>query len=298
MKKARFGIIICVFVLCLGCLFVIVKYANWFGLPEPSYPISRHIEYSFTIQNKTNRLVRDAEFWTYAPLRQTSSQQCNHVEASHSFEVIFDSLGNQILHFKFHSFPPYATKIITIKADVMLSDTPNRVFLKDPDKHLGAQEFCETEDSEIIEVASNLAESGVMKTAENVLEWVGENVQYAGYLRQARGALYALKNEKGDCTEFMYLFAALCRASDIPTRCIGGYIVKQNAVLKARGFHNWAEFYEKGSWRLADPQHRVFAKNQSQYIGMTIIGDSEDSPMGNNNRFRLAGDGLTAKMNG
>ena len=74
--------------------------------------------------------------------------------------------------------------------------------------------------------------------------------------------------------------------------------MKQNAVLKPSGFHNWAEFYEKGVWRLADPQNRVFAEDHSQYVAMRIIGDSYESPMGDNNRFRLVGDRLTAKMNG
>ena len=181
-----------------------VRYTGWFGLPDPTYSIPRHIEYSFAIQNKTNRLTEDAEFWVYAPVKQTSSQRCNHVEASHPFEMILDSLGNQILYFRFQSLAPYATKIITIKADLMLSITPNRILLKDSEKYLGPEKFCESEDSEITQVATSLVDRQLMKSAESAFHWVAENLEYTGYLRQARGALYALKAKKGDCTEFMY----------------------------------------------------------------------------------------------
>jgi hypothetical protein len=298
LNKCKFGIIICIFLIGVISVYVTMRYMGWFGLPDPTYSIPRHVEYSFSIQNKTNRLSKDVEFWTYAPVKQTSSQQCENVEASHPFEMILDNLGNQILHFRFQHLPPYATKIITIKADLMLSITPNRILINDPKKYLSPEKFCESVDPGIVRVAVSLVDRQLMKSAENIFKWVAENVKYTGYLRQARGARYALNAKKGDCTEFMYLFAALCRANGIPTRCVGGYVVKQNAVLNPNGFHNWAEFNEKGVWRLADPQNRIFAEDHSQYIAMRIIGDSHESPMGDNNRFRLVGEGLTARMNG
>ena len=46
-----------------------------------------------------------------------------------------------------------------------------------------------------------------------IFQWVSQNVKDDGYSAKDRGALYALTNRKGDCTEFMYLFVALCRLS-------------------------------------------------------------------------------------
>ena len=283
---------------CLVGVWIIIKMWDWLIGPEAHYPIPRHIQYSFTIQNTTNLLMKKAEFWTYAPVRQTSAQQCVNIEASQPFKLISDDLGNQILHFTFQDLPPYTTKIITIKAELLLSDTPNRLPVKDFQSYLQAEKYCESDDPEISRVARKLKGPKKVKSAENIFRWVAENVQYAGYLRNARGALHALREKKGDCTEFMYLFAALSRANEIPARCIGGYVRSENAILKPNGYHNWVEFYDNGVWRIADPQRKIFMRNQSHYIAMHVISRSLKNPMGDSHRFRFAGKGLKVKMNG
>jgi hypothetical protein len=295
-KSSKYTIILClfVFVICIGGVLIVLKSR----IPEPVYTIPRHIQYSFTLQNKTNLLVKEVEFWTYAPVKQTSTQQCVNVKTSHPFQLISDDLGNQILRFTFQNLPPYATKIITIKAELLLSDTPNPLSVKDLSAYLQAEKYCESDDPEISRLAGKLKVPKPIKTVENIFRWVAGNVQYAGYLRNARGALYALRNKKGDCTEFMYLFSALCRANKIPARCIGGYVRSENAILKPNGYHNWAEFYDNGVWRIADPQRKIFMQNQSHYVAMHVISKSLKNPMGNYHRFRFAGKGLKAKMNG
>ena len=95
----------------------------------------------------------------------------------------------------------------------------------------------------------------------------------------------------------MYLFVALCRANGMAARGIGGYVCSENTVLKPNDYHNWAEFYQDGAWRIADPQKKVFAQNQSDYIGMRVIGKSQKNPIGKFHRFRFEGKGLKVKMN-
>lgn len=298
MNPGKFVIILCAFLALLVCLWIVVKRHDRPVIPLTRYSIPRHIQYGFTLQNRTNRLVKEAEFWTYAPVKQTPTQQCVLLETSHPYQLISDDLGNQILHFRFHNLPPSATKIITIKADLLLSDTPNPVPVKDPRDYIQAEKYCESDDPAISRLAEKLKGPRPVKTAENIFRWVAGNVQYTGYLRNARGALHALKNKKGDCTEFMYLFAALCRASNIPARGMGGYLLNENAVLRPNGFHNWVEFYDDAMWRIADPQRKIFMQNQSHYIAMQVIGESPRNPMGNYHRFRSAGNGLKVKMNG
>ena len=289
-----------------GCLCVVLawavahKYRS--GVPPPppetEYAGPRQIRYGFTLQNTTNRLLENAEFWTYAPVKQTSTQRCVNIEASHPYQLILDDFGNQILHFTFHNLPPYATKIITIRADLLLSDTPNPVSVKDFRRYLQAEKYCEADDPEISRLAETLKAPEPVKTAENTFRWVAANVKYIGYIGNARGALHVLKSKRGDCTEFMYLFTASCRANNIPARGIGGYVCRKNTVLKPNDYHNWAEFYEDGAWSIADPQRKIFMQNQSHYIAMRVISESAVNPMGDFSRFRFRGDGLKVKMNG
>lgn len=262
-----------------------------------SYSIHKQIQYGFTIQNKSNRLLEKAEFWTYAPVKQTSTQRCCiKIDASHPYELIEDELGNQILHFTLENLPPFVSKIITIKADLELFDisTPFPLHSK---SFIEAERFIESDDKEIKQLANKLRGSSVVKTSENMFNWVADNIKYTGYLRDERSALYALKNREGDCTEFAYLFVAMSRANNIPARSIGGYVYSKNAILKASDYHNWAEFYDEGVWRIADPQKKVFMKDQSNYIAMRIMGTSQNNPMGEFNRFRFSGEGLKVRMN-
>jgi transglutaminase-like putative cysteine protease len=136
-----------------------------------------------------------------------------------------------------------------------------------------------------------------MATAGMINEWVARHIRYTGYAREDRGALYALNSGRGDCTEYMYLFVALCRTKGIPARGVCGYVCENGGVLKPSGYHNWAEFYDQGAWRIADPQKKVFMRNGDQYIAMRIINRAERDFGGGLHRFRFAGEGLSVKMN-
>ena len=266
-------------------------------LAKKAYSIPRQVQYSFTLRNKTNRLIKKAEFWAYAPVKQTSTQLCDNIISSHPYQMITDDLGNQVLHFTVNDFPPYATKIIQIKARVLLSDKPVPATVRDIKPYLKAEKYIESDDPGLSNAAEKLNSSSRLKTAENIFHWVAGNVQYAGYIKKNRGALYALSHKKGDCTEFMYLFTALCRAVKIPARCIGGYIAKESSILKPGYYHNWAQFYENGAWRISDPQNKVFMKEYSNYIAMRIIEQKPNNQMLEFNRFRVQGDGMEVKMN-
>jgi transglutaminase-like putative cysteine protease len=126
---------------------------------------------------------------------------------------------------------------------------------------------------------------------------VADNLRYAGYVKNARGARYALAHQKGDCTEFMALFVALCRADRIPARGIGGYVLKNSSIVKPAGYHNWAEFYHDGVWHAVDPQNNVFMPSLTEYIAMRIIGDPANSSLPAFSRFGFKGHGLAVRMN-
>ena len=267
------------------------------GVQKATYEIPRQIRYGFTLSNKSDQLLEKTEFWTYAPVKQTATQQCEHIEASQPYELVEDELGNQILHFTFENFPPYASRVLTIKADLMMSGSANPIKNVGEQRFLKPEKFVESTQPSIVNAAQPLKMKEPSKTAERTFNFVSENISYAGYIQNERGALYALTHKKGDCTEYMYLFVALCRANTIPSRGIGGYICAQNMVLAPEAYHNWAEFYEKDVWKIADPQNKVFQTNSADYVAMRIIKESTDNDDWNFDRFRVKGEGLQVKMN-
>ncbi len=292
----------------LGTAAVFIAAAGWIatllldnaGSPKPKaagYTIARNIQYSYTLQNKTNRVIERAEFWAHAPVRQTASQHCQDLTANYPFQIHADHYGNQVLHFTFENLAPYASRIITIKAALMVSRSDNEFAAEPEDADLQPEKYIESDHPAIRSAAAKMKESDAISTITAVFRWVANHVRYSGYAGQDRGALYALQHQKGDCTEYMDLFVALCRANGLPSRRIGGYLSPEDSVLKSHDYHNWAEFYEDGVWKIADPQNKVLMQNQGDYIAMRIIRASEDNPLGGFNRFRVQGEGLQARMN-
>ncbi len=264
--------------------------------PPPPAPV-RHIQYSFTIQNTKNTVLSRADLWLHAPAQETSMQRCRSLEISHPHELIRDELGNQVLHLSFSDFSPYASKIVTVKAELESQERPRAMPFAGTKIFLQPEKDIESDHPEIITLANTLKGISPAETVKNTFTWVAHNLRSIGYLKNSRGALYALRNKEGDCTEFMSLFVALCRANRIPARGIGGYVCAGDCIVTPTAYHNWAEFYLDGAWRIADPQKKVFMENESQYVAMRVLGSSAGNTLGDFNRFRVDGDGLKAKMN-
>ena len=81
------------------------------------YLISRQIQYSFTLQNKSHQVITQAELWTFAPVRQTASQQCLKLQSNYPYKLLTDASGNQVVHFTFENLAPYGSRVVTIKAN-------------------------------------------------------------------------------------------------------------------------------------------------------------------------------------
>jgi len=279
---------------------IVLSVSAWFGwkyLNTPVYDTTKMVSYSFTLKNKTNQVIKNPEFWTYAPVTQNSSQQCcKQLEVSHPYEVENDALGNQVLHFKLDPLPPFAVRVIRVKAEIQLASTPNKQYGFKPKGFVNKEPFLEIDHADIKAVASNMRTETTLQTSRKTYDWVAKNVRDIGYLRDARGALYALQNKQGDCTESAYLFVALARANGIKARAVGGYFMENNGLLRATQYHEWAEFYQDSAWHIADPQKKVYDQFYSNYVAMHIVDNSNDSVF-KFARFRHSGKGLKVKMN-
>ena len=258
---------------------------------------SRQLRYGFAVQNTTGRVVPKALLHVYAPVRKTATQRVEAIESSHPYQLTQDCLGNQVLSFHLTDIPPYGSRIINIKADLSISHKPkhesrplHEEWFLSPEPHV------ESDHPIITRRADALKQESPKDTAEAIFRWVAGHIEYSGYQRRAHGALRALSLAKGDCTEYMDLFAALSRAANIASRRAGGYVVSKNSVLSPSGYHNWAEFYLDGRWHVADPQRGMFMDDSGDYIPMRIISEHCQTPMKHYSQYRVEGDGVRVTM--
>jgi len=260
------------------------------------YSIVRTIKYQYQIQNKTNKFIKQSEFWAYAPVPKTSNQIVKNIQSSQPFDSEYDELGNHIQTFIINDLAPFATKIITLTVTLNMSEKANRLQLSNKDKYLNSEKNIESDNDEMISFSQNLIKQVNSDKAEVIFNWVSKNIQYEGYIKDDRGALYALKKRSGDCTEYSYLFTALSRVQNIPTRVIGGYLYNEDKLLKPEDFHNWAESYKNDRWYIADTQNSIFNKKVQSYIAFRIVSGINNHKLGNSHRFAYSNSDLIVKL--
>jgi hypothetical protein len=110
-------------------------------------------------------------------------------------------------------------------------------------RYIEPEKLIESNDSRITSLANNLTVN-ISDFHEKVLEiyrFVRSHLQYQAQ-NEERGALWALEHETGDCSEYSYLFVALCRAIGIPARIQAGFAFHRSNDVIEDG-HMWAEYY-------------------------------------------------------
>jgi transglutaminase-like putative cysteine protease len=256
----------------------------------------KRISYRFVIHNTSNHVVKRAELWVNAPVAETSTQRVIKISSSHFYDAEGDDFGNQIFHYTFDNLPPYASKVITIKADLLMRERPLQIVPVANEGYLVEEPFIDTEDPQVRHLALSLKAGNPLATAENIYRWITSNIRYVGYVKNSRGARQVLHAKQGDCTDLMYLFVALCRAAGVPARGIAGYHCPESAALDPAQYHNWAEFYVEGHWRLCDPQKRVFMQRAADYVALRVIRRLRATSGFDFDRFEVAGEGVTARI--
>ncbi len=104
--------------------------------------------------------------------------------------------------------------------------------------------------------------------ARQLFEHLVEHYRYQ-YPPQQRGALSMLHHKVGDCGEFSFLYAALCRARNIPCRVIFGAFANGGMAP-----HAWNEIYIAGQgWLPVDCSMAKIATSiwRNFSLGMTVL---------------------------
>lgn len=266
--------------------------------PE-EYTVPRQLRYSFTLRNTTGRPLSKVEFLTLAPVPRTSHQWLEKLSATHPYLASRDSLGNEVLRFELDTLPPYASRIISITADLKMAERGTEASGGDAARFSRPERYIESSDPRVDELARAVRDPSPLGTVRKAYDWVTANVQPSDFVPDDRGALYLLEQRRGDCTEFAYLVAALSRANGIPARPMGGYVLQGNAIVGPADYHNWTEVLIDGRWLVVDAHQKSFVEHQAGYVAMRIISAeaAEDAPAVVFNRYEIRTPGVEVSMN-
>lgn len=112
--------------------------------------------------------------------------------------------------------------------------------------------FVEKDDADIVSIATEINKDVDKKylneseKAKAIFKWICDNIEYdsEAVSQTPRSAKKVLTDKKGNNEEISYLYAALLRASDIPTKIIKGKLEED--------YHIWNEILINGKWIIAD----------------------------------------------
>ncbi|MCC6508525.1 MAG: transglutaminase domain-containing protein [Pirellulaceae bacterium] len=99
---------------------------------------------------------------------------------------------------------------------------PNNKQLSREVKHFtGNSPFIDASNAEVRKIARDLIEQepeNAWQHVKLIYDWVRENIKYTkGEMKDTRKTL---RDKAGDCEEMTSMFVALCRASNVPARCV------------------------------------------------------------------------------
>ena len=250
--------------------------------------LMRRIRFRISLQNPLARSLSDQKFWCYLPLNSEAQMLQNiHVSMDHRIEA--DDLGHQILKLCFDEVPGYFQKIVMLEVGVRFNQGRPPVALLQNSDWLKSERFIEANSVQIVDLAAQLRRGSDSQTIEAIYKWVSQNIEYAGFIPDDLGALYALENRRGDCTEYAYLVAALARANKIPARVIGGYFADHDIAPKPQDYHNWVEVFVDGRWSIVDAQKGYLYPRPGLYVAFRIHHRNSINDVGVAHRYRVGG---------
>ena len=121
-------------------------------------------------------------------------------------------------------------------------------------------------------LARELSADGKSKwqVAKDINLWVHLNLKKE--MIDTVTALDALLEKRGECQSHTYLFAALARASGIPTRIVNGFVYSRE--YEGFLYHAWPEVFV-GEWKAMDP---TFGQDRVDATHIKLTENSNESP--------------------
>lgn len=226
--------------------------------------------------------------WMYLPVRRNAWWTLDAVETSLRHELQSDPLGHAILFVSIDELGAYARRTASLMISLKRAGAPMPAP-RDAQDWLAPERYIESDHEAIAAQARALKSATDEGTVRNIHGFVAASVDYAGYAPEDFGALYALRQRRGDCSEYACLVVALCRAAGIPARMVEGYVTDRSFAPKPMDFHDWAEVLVDGQWRIVDAQKGALLEKEVQYIAFRYYRDKALNGVGLAHRYRVEG---------
>ncbi len=141
------------------------------------------------------------------------------------------------------------------KIYIVITKTPTSTEKGSISEYLKSDNFIQADDPQIKSIANYLTKNlnNEREKVKALLKWVYNYLEKKPTL-SIPSALTALNSHQGDCNEHTFLFAALARSINIPTKIKNGLVYINNRFY----YHSWPAVYINGQWIDVDPTLNQF----------------------------------------
>ena len=218
-------------------------------------PRVSRIIHKIIIVNKGKFTVNNLKVWIPIIRNETPYHFAiiNSITTNHQYDFKSDPSNNTYIFWHINSMLP--GEMLTAKIEYSLlsfnvwsiinADLVGSYSKESPlyRSYTQPEQFIESNDPLIVETARSIAgnETNPHILALKIADFVSKHLKYKVQDNE-QGAKWALEHGEGDCSEFSYLFTALCRACGIPARVKAGFAFHSNVEETEFG-HMWAEYY-------------------------------------------------------
>jgi transglutaminase-like putative cysteine protease len=263
--------------LALACLALLPAYTLAWGQTSPASAqrVTFTLRYDVTAKSGTTKVTLTA----VVPRSLPGKQRILRIDYSPKPTRVFDRHGNRYARFVLNRPKRETTVTVRVEAEIYRRDfataSARRNTLspkkKDLARWLAHEKYLEKNAPAVRQAARGLAGKTDEQTVRNVMKFVAKTLRQGPFDGNDNGATWALRQKRGDCTEFADLFVALCRANGVPARWWQGYLVTPPAKNDTSK-HDRAEVYlRKYGWVPIDPFHvflggATFEELQPTYV--------------------------------
>ncbi|MBD3402016.1 transglutaminase [candidate division GN15 bacterium] len=202
-------------------------------------------------------------------------------------EVLTDKWGQQVAHFRFENLAPTEFATVRMLASANMHQTRYFVY---PDR-LGSLDDIPNDirDRYLVNDAKfsmddPVIQNGVREAVgdETNPYWIGRKIfnyiiarmeyELAGGWNVAPAVL---ERGNGSCSEYSFVYIAMCRAAGLPARYAGSIVVRGDDASYDEVFHRWVEIYLPGyGWFPVDPSRgdKKWPADQAKAFGSLSNG--------------------------
>ena len=249
---------------------------------------SLKIEYSIQFLSQGPDNIKNADFYIAVPTDYYNQKITSSLEFfPKPQEIKFDNWGQKVAHFNFRNIKPGTNLVprMVVKADLYKTnfwimpekvEGLDKVPLKIKKKYLKDSVTYRINDPKIKEAAIKAIgkETNTYWKARKIYQFVREMLDYK--LKGGWDSVpILLERGTGSCSEYSFVFIALCRAVGIPARYVGGIVTRGDDAFVDNVFHRWAEVYLPGyGWVTVDPDRGDKESLRGQALGFGNLGNT------------------------